>query len=150
MGARKYIDVDMQALGNFAFNNSTGVTQDIPSRWRDLDGRRVSLKGFMFQPMDNGAGARQYQLVHDLHLSEHRGPPLVQERVLATAPAATPVYPPFDPAQIDGVLHVGVVRDASGAIRSVFRMDVESVTVPVGSLQPPVQSSIQLTKWMHC
>ncbi len=126
VGVPKYTDVDLKALGNSAFDQTTGQTTDIPSRWRNLDGRRVSLNGFMFNPMTAGVRT-EYQLVYSPHPTPF-GPPLVQERVYAHAPQTTNVYSMFDLARVDGVLHVRVARDRSGAVHSVFDMDVESVT----------------------
>jgi len=148
VGVPKYTDVDLKALGSFAFNQTTGQTNDIPRCWRDLDGRRVSLNGFMFGPMNAGPGANAYQLVYDSHPS-HFKPPLVQERVYATEPVAMSVYAPSDPVKVDGVLHVGVQRDAWGQMRSIFRMDVESVT-PLNGIPanpPPRPPRPRLTMW---
>lgn len=128
VGAPKYVEVDLKALGNFTFDEEKGRTQDIPRRWRDLDGRQVALTGFMLSPSEAGAGVQKYQLVYNVTSSSGiKGPPLVQERVNATAPASTPVFSVYDYVRVIGVLHVGVQRDQSGEVSSVFRMDVESV-----------------------
>src|SRR5580704_9557217 len=40
--------VDLKALGNFPFNDQDGTVNDVPKQWRDLDGKKVILEGFMF------------------------------------------------------------------------------------------------------
>jgi hypothetical protein len=145
IGVPKYAGVDLKALGDFPFSQTTGQTNDIPRRWRDLDGRRVSLNGFMFGPVSAGPSANLYQLVYDNHPSSFK-PPLVQERVNATAPATMGVYSLYDPVKVDGVLHVGVQRDARGEMRSIFRMDVESIAPLNGILASP-PTTMHLTIW---
>jgi len=143
--APKYADIDLKARGSFAFDGYTGRTEEIPQCWRDLDGHRVSLIGFMFSPTVAGPGAHSCQLVYDSHPS-HFKPPLVQDRVYATAPITTGVYSQYDPVRADGVFRVGVQRDGSGAVHSIFRMDVESVTALSGipNRAPPMVHS---TAW---
>src|ERR1700753_1014624 len=46
--------VDLKSLGNFPFDDSAGTLNDIPQRWRDLNGKKVILEGFMFN--GNSAG----------------------------------------------------------------------------------------------
>jgi hypothetical protein len=129
VGAPKYVEVNLKALGNFTFDDEKGRTEDIPRRWRDLDSRRVGLPGFMLGPPEAGAGLQKYQLVYNVTSSSgFKRPPMVQERVYATAPASTPVFSQYDFVRVVGVLHVGVQRDQSGRVSSVFRMDVESAT----------------------
>jgi hypothetical protein len=145
IGVPKYAGVDLKALGDFPFSQETGQTNDIPRCWRDLDGRRVSLNGFMFGPFSLSPSDNLYQLVYDNHPSSFK-PPLVQESVYANAPATMGVYSLYDPVKVDGVLHVGVQRDASGAMRSIFRMDVESVT-PLSGIPGSPPPTVHLTMW---
>src|SRR5215217_3736230 len=43
-----YYDVDLKSLGYFPFDASRDDINDVPQRWRDLDGKRVALVGEMY------------------------------------------------------------------------------------------------------
>ena len=148
IGAPKYIQVNLKTLGNFTFDEEKGGTQDIPRLWRDLDNRRVTLTGFMFNPSQTGTGLHKYQLVYNAgSFSGLKWPPLVQQRIIATAPESTPMFSAYDLVRVSGVLHVGVQRDQAGRVSSVFRMDVESATNAeneAGGSPPRVETWIAL------
>ena len=40
-----YKHVDLKALGNFPFDEVRGTENDLPQRFRELDGQRVMLEG---------------------------------------------------------------------------------------------------------
>lgn len=42
--------VDLKAMGNFPFNESNGTVNDIPLKFRALDGKQVILQGFVYAP----------------------------------------------------------------------------------------------------
>jgi hypothetical protein len=119
-------EVDLKALGNFAFNDQVGTIADVPVRFRALDGQRVILRGFMYGTEDLASGGRRFQLVYDTSTTRRRGPPLVQERVFATAGKDVPIFDMSTFAEVAGTLHVKVVRDpSSGRIVSVYCMEVD-------------------------
>ena len=120
-----YAEVNLKALGNFPFNESNGTKDDVPQRWRDLDGKKVELKGFMFSPQSAGDRGNEFQFVYNVQKCCFSGPPLVQERVYCHSHADIPLYPVSDFARVVGILHVRVVRDKSGGIHSVFDLDVQ-------------------------
>jgi hypothetical protein len=122
-----YAEVDLKALGNFPFSANNGATDDVPERWRALDGKKVELKGFMFSPQSAGDRGNQFQFVYNVSKCCFNGPPLVQERVYAHSRADMPIYSMYDCAKIVGILHVRVIRGKDGAIHSVFDMDVQHV-----------------------
>jgi len=119
----KFDKVDLQALGNFPFDQDAGTSRDIPSRWRNLDGKRVQLEGFMFAPQQAGGMLSEFQLVYNVTKCCFSGPPQVQERVFAFVPAGRQV-PYYDFCKLTGVLHVKVEQDG-GKIKSVYTLDVD-------------------------
>jgi hypothetical protein len=122
-----YKEVDLKALGNFSFNKVAGRPEDVPERYRQLDGQRVMFRGKMFGPEDAGARGRRFQLVYDVNKCCFSGEPLVQERVFATAKKEIPIYDQNTLAEVVGTLHVRLIRDSvSKEIVSVYDMDVES------------------------
>lgn len=120
-----YAEVNLKALGNFPFNESIGTRDDVPARWRELDGKKVELKGFMFSPQSAGDRGNEFQFVYNVQKCCFSGPPLVQERVYCHSRADVPIYSVTDFSRVVGILHVRVVRDKSGAIHSVFDLDVQ-------------------------
>lgn len=121
-----YKDVDLKALGNFPFDQTEGQVTDIPERYRNLNGQRVRLTGFMYAPENAGARGDKFQFVYDVNKCCFGGAPQVQERVFAYAKQGSPLYPYTVLAEIIGTLHVRIVKDKdTGAITSVFDMDVE-------------------------
>ena len=123
-----YAEVDLKALGNFPFNARTGAVEDIPKRWRALDGKKVELKGFMYSPRNAGTRGTEFQFVYNVTKCCFNGPPLVQERVYAhTNGIEVPLYSQYDFVKISGTLHTRVERDETGAIHSVFDFDVQQV-----------------------
>jgi hypothetical protein len=122
-----YKEVDLKALGNFNFDDLAGKREDIPERYRNLDGQRVMFQGKMFGPEDAGPKGRRFQLVYDVNKCCFSGKPLVQERVFATAKKEIPIYDQNTLAEVVGTLHVRLIRDpVSKQIVSVYDMDVES------------------------
>jgi|SRR5579862_2025801 len=115
--------VDLKAMGNFPFDQTNGNTDDIPAKWRALDGKRVQLEGFMWDPQVASGDHVKFQFVYNVAKCCFNGPPQVQERVYAVVPSGA--VPDMNFGRITGVLHVKVVRDKSGAIQSVYTMDVE-------------------------
>lgn len=121
-----YLDVDLNAMGNFWLDPVRGVDADIPTQFRSLDGQRVVMTCFVYQPRPGRTPAVAQLVYGALH---KRGPPRIQERVLTVVPSGQNVsnYPISDLVRAYGVLHVGVMRDADGGITSVYRLDLHRV-----------------------
>jgi hypothetical protein len=121
-----YAEVDLKALGNFPFDKDNGTRNDVPQRWRELDGKKVELKGFMFSP-NSARDGTEFQFVYNVNKCCFSGPPQVQERVYGHSRGEIPILSVYDFAKVVGVLHVRVVRNEVGGIHSVFDMDVQHV-----------------------
>ena len=122
-----YAEVDLKALGNFPFDQSAGGLEDVPARWKALDGKRVMLKGFMVPTNEGGAQVHQFQFVYNVQKCCFGGPPLPQERVFGHTRDGVELYDSSTLVRMVGILHVRVYRDKEKhAIQSVFDMDTES------------------------
>src|SRR4051794_38014552 len=89
-----YLQTDLKALGYFTLDQTYGTVTDVPAASRALDGRRVVLEGFMYDPQATADGRTQVQLVYGWPRA-WGGPPLVQERVYSRIPRGDiPVYGP--------------------------------------------------------
>lgn len=126
-----YQEVNLKALGNFPLNATMGQLTDIPQRFRELDGKRVSLTGYVFRPDSAGARGNRFEFVYDVNMCCFKGPPQVQERVYAFAKTSIPIPNDYTIlCELTGILHVRIVRpESDGLISSVFDMDVESLSV---------------------
>src|SRR5206468_4272139 len=56
-----YLQVDLKALGFFEFDPASGKRDDIPERWRALDGKRVILDGEIYAPMEANNKIHSFQ-----------------------------------------------------------------------------------------
>jgi hypothetical protein len=123
-----YLVVDLKALGSYPFDQQDGKLEDVPQRYRELDGKKVKLQGFMWGHKSAGDRGREFQFVYNVTACCFNGPPQVQERVYAyTRGKSLRLFPQYQFAEITGVLHVRIVRDKdTGAIYSVYDLDVET------------------------
>jgi hypothetical protein len=119
--------VDLKALSNFEMDQDNGTTQDIPLRYRQLEGKRVLLVGQMWDPYAADGKIRAFTLVYSISNCCFNGPPKVQHFIQAIVPDGKSVdYYSNDFVDVVGTLHVGV-QSAEGHVQSVYRIDVEKV-----------------------
>jgi hypothetical protein len=119
--------VDLKALGFFNFDQRNGSINEVPAQFRKLDGERVVLEGFMYDPTSS-VRVKNFQFVYNITKCCFSGPPLVQERVFANCAPGKSL--PYSSAyvQLTGILHVKVVKNDVGEVTSVYTMDVERAT----------------------
>lgn len=124
-----YAEVDLKSLGYFQFDQDAGTLNDVPAKWRALDGKKIELKGFMWAPTAAGPGVRDFQFVYSITKCCFGGPPLVQERVFAHVPDNARPAPYYgDMCRMVGTLHVNLEKDpAAGKITKLYSVDVESL-----------------------
>ncbi len=122
-----YDEVDLKSLGYFTFDPS-GTIDQVPPRWRALDGKRVQLEGYPTSlqqsgPMTHSAGQGDLQFVYNVQICCFNGPPQVQERVFINNPKRLAITDEF--TRLTGILHVKVEKD-QGVATSVYTLDVEN------------------------
>ncbi len=122
----KYDEVNLKAMGNFPFDQNNGTIDSVPARWRQLDGKRVMLEGFMWAGGSAAPRITDFQFVYSISRCCFNGPPLVQERIFAHTKGDTPVPYYGDMVKIVGTLHVNVQKEA-GVVTTVYTMDVEQI-----------------------
>src|SRR3954451_6632795 len=122
-----YYAVDLKALGNFSFDQTAGTVADVPERYRQLDGKKVQLEGFMYSPQSAGDRGTEFQFVYNVTKCCFNGPPLVQERVYGRVKDSkdVPIYDMYTFARVTGTLHVRVNHDEVGGVHSVYDIDVD-------------------------
>ncbi len=118
--------VDLKALGNFPFNDENGRVADVPKRFRDLDGKQVTLEGFMYCGSSAADRVPDCQFVYSISKCCFGGPPLVQERVFGVAPRGGAMYNygTQQMIRLTGRMHVQVTKDPGGKISSIYKLDV--------------------------
>jgi len=124
-----YAVVDLKAMGNFPFDEYNGQLTDIPQRFRELDGKKIVLKGFMFPTISAADKVRECQFVYNIQKCCFSGPPRVQERVFlfASTPKPMPMYDYGTLTRVTGTLHLKLTKAPDGKIIRLYDLDVESV-----------------------
>jgi hypothetical protein len=120
--------VDLKTMSSFVFDQMNGKQEDVPEKWRALDGRKVVLEGEMWAPNAAGPDVDFFQLCYSIAQCCFSGPPQVQHFVDARIPGGgvVPYYSGL--VRVVGTLHVNVRRDPeTGKVATVFQMDVERV-----------------------
>jgi len=119
--------VDLKALGNFPFDDENGTINDIPHRFRELDGKKVVLEGFMANPNSAGQDVWAFEFVYNRTICCFLGPPMVQERVFAHISSGNPVRFRNEMVRCVGTLHIRLHKNDGGKIDAVYDMDVDRV-----------------------
>src|SRR5262245_62987183 len=70
-----YTKVNLKALGNFEFDNTNGTANDVPAKWRELDGKNLVLDGEIYAPTEAGDEVHEFQLVYNIQKCCFNGPP---------------------------------------------------------------------------
>ena len=118
--------VDLKAMSSFDFDQINGTPQDIPQKWRDLDGQKVILYGEMWNSSSTGGAVDSVVLCYSVMNCCIQGPPLVQHFVDARAMPGKSLETYPGQVQVKGVLHVDVQRE-EGRVSNIYRLDVESI-----------------------
>jgi hypothetical protein len=131
----EFLEVDLKAMSSFTFDQNFGKVDDIPEKWRNLDGKRVILHGEMAPGGTSVRGDGQYfQLVYSVEKCCFSGPPQIQHFVQASIPFdRLKILESFaqryrgGPIEVRGTLRVDVERDETDKITGVYHLDVEEM-----------------------
>ncbi|HEY1921716.1 MAG TPA: hypothetical protein VGG44_03035 [Tepidisphaeraceae bacterium] len=119
--------VDLKAMSSFEMDQDVGTNEDVPQRYRQLDGKRVLLTGQIYDPDVADGNIHTFTLVYSIANCCFNGPPKVQHFVAASVIPGHEARYSSDLVDVVGTLHVGV-QSAAGHVQSVYRIDVEKVT----------------------
>jgi hypothetical protein len=119
--------VDLKAMGNFPFDEVNGTVDDIPQRYRELDGQKVQLEGEVFDDTEAGDRMTRFQLVYSIAKCCFGGPPKVQERVWVQVPPDMKV-PNLTGnfAKVSGTLKIDLNRQ-EGKATQVYVMNMDKL-----------------------
>jgi hypothetical protein len=121
-----YKEVNLQAMSLFPFDQQNGRIEDVPQKWRDLDGKKVMLEGEMYAPGSASDELRRFDLVYSIQKCCMSGPPQIQHFVKSTVVNGKTVTYYNQQVRVTGTLHVGVKKGEAG-IESVYTLDVDDV-----------------------
>src|SRR5437667_180982 len=72
-----YKEVDLKAMSVFPFDQNNGTINDVPKKWRDLDGAKVIAYGEMWDAQSAGRNVGTFQLCYSIAKCCFNGPPQV-------------------------------------------------------------------------
>lgn len=120
-----YKEVNLKAISTFAFDQNYGRLEDVPQRWRELNGQKVILIGEMWITDSLAPEVENFELCYSIAQCCFTGPPQVQHFVKSKSRnGPVPRYPGL--VKVSGTLHVNVVA-SGGKVDSVYQLDVDSV-----------------------
>jgi hypothetical protein len=126
-----YKEIDLKAMSSFDMDQTNAKMEDIPEKWRALEGKKVLMMGEMWAPNYAGDSARlnYFQLVYSKTKCCFSGPPLAQHFVDGNVVKGSHVYYYDVPVKVLGTEHIFVRKDpTTGVIKSIYHVDVEKVT----------------------
>ena len=121
-----YKEVDLKAMSVFPFDQINGTLNDVPQKWRDLEGKKVIAYGEMWQPESASRYVDTFQLCYSIAKCCFNGPPQVQHFVNCTAVKDANLEYYTGLVKVSGTLHVKVTRDEN-KVNHVYWMDVDTV-----------------------
>jgi hypothetical protein len=130
VSAGDHYKVELKQMSNFDMDQVIGTLDDIPERFRGLDGKKVQLEGEVAPGgLFSGDSVKQFSLCYSVAKCCFGGPPKVQHFVACRSANGKPMpnYEGAGMVRVFGTLHVKIVKSDAGKIDSVFQMDVERV-----------------------
>lgn len=131
----EFLDVDLKAISTFEFDQKYGRLEDVPEKWRALDGKKVILRGeiapnsFVIQGIHP-----RFELVYSVSKCCLSGPIKIQHFVQAKVPPEhLQVLQRFANEYVDGAievrgtLNVNVTRDENDKITGVYHVLVDDI-----------------------
>ena len=128
-----YYEVELKAMSSFEMDQINGTLQDVPQRYRDLDGKKVLLLGEVAPGGDEGGDKiSRFSLCFSVQKCCFGGDPKAQHFVDCKTPDGRLVtnYLYRGTVKAFGTLHVKVTK-SGGKIQSVYQVDLDRVE-PLG------------------
>jgi hypothetical protein len=122
-----YKEVNLKAMSTFTFDQVNGRIEDVPQKWRDLNGQKVILRGEMYEPLGaNQDDVQKFDLVFSIAKCCVTSTPQVQHFVKSQVLPGKSIRFYDVPVEVRGILRVDVKRE-EGRVSQVYALDVESV-----------------------
>ncbi len=121
-----YKEVELMSMVTFPFDQKYGTIEDIPEKYRALDGQKVILTGEMVPMQSAAPEINAFSLVYSIAKCCYNTEPQVQHFVHSTVNGNKEVPYYGGLVKVYGTLRVNV-KKAEGKVESVFQFDVEDV-----------------------
>lgn len=121
-----YKAVDLFSMVTFAFDQKYGTIDDIPPKYRALNGQKVILTGEMVPMQSAAPEVQSFSLVYSVAKCCYNTEPQVQHFIHSNVEKGKKVPYYGGLVNVTGTLHVNVMK-GEGKVESVFQFDVESV-----------------------
>jgi hypothetical protein len=121
-----YTRVELKWLSSFDFDQVYGTINDVPKRFRELDGKKVIFTGEIAPTSFSSRAANEFDIVYSVAKCCYSGPPQVQHFVqsrMRNGGEAT-LYGGLIEAK--GTLHVRVIP-GEGKVAGVYQLDLDSL-----------------------
>ncbi|HTW95084.1 MAG TPA: hypothetical protein VMD30_09840 [Tepidisphaeraceae bacterium] len=119
-----YYELDLKAMSDFYLDQNEGQLEDIPQKWRNMDGKEVELIGEMYAPGASDGALSSYQICFSRAKCCFSGVPLVQHFVMCHVDPGVTAYYSDGPVANFGILHVRMIKKG-GKIISIYQLDVD-------------------------
>jgi hypothetical protein len=121
-----YKEVDLMAMVSFPFDQKYGSIEDVPPKYRALNGQKVILTGEMVPMQSAAPEITSFSLVYSVAKCCYNTEPQVQHFIHSNVTGGKEVSFYAGLVKVYGTLHVNV-KKAEGKVDSVFQFDVEDV-----------------------
>ncbi len=125
-----YKEVELMAMVTFPFDQKYGSLEDVPPKYRALNGQKVILTGEMVPMQSAAPEIDAFSLVYSVAKCCYNTEPQVQHFIHSQVNSGKKVPYYGGLVKVSGTLHVNV-KKAEGKVESVFQFDVEDVK-PMG------------------
>lgn len=124
-----YKEVDVATLASFKLNMRSGTIDDVPARFRALDGQRVRVRGFVHSIVESdGVWTKAFLLASRYQSQWGPGSLDAQERVSVFVPDGRKISVEANKYYwVTGTMHVKVLRDERDGIYRVFAVDLDEL-----------------------
>jgi hypothetical protein len=125
-----YKEVDLKAMSSFDMDQMNASEDDIPAKWRQLEGDKIMAVGEMWAQRSAAGSDRlgYFQLVYSKTKCCFSGPPLAQHFVDCDVKPGAHVYNYDVPVKVWGTEHTRIRKDPqTGVIKSIYHFDVDKV-----------------------
>lgn len=125
-----YFEVDLKAMSTFPFDQDNGRIEDVPPRWRELDGKVVQMVGEIAPGSFTAVGVDgKFDLVYSVAKCCMTGTPQIQHFIKVTVPPGAKAERTTDGAVIvRGKLRVEVTIDPeTKKINGVYHVIAEDI-----------------------
>jgi hypothetical protein len=126
----QYFEVDLKALSDIPFDQENGQIEDIPLKWRELNGKVVELRGEIAPGTFSANGIDgKFDLVYSVSNCCMTGTPQIQHFIKVTVPQTAKASLQSDKVVVRGQLKVDITKDPeTRKINGVYHVVAQEIS----------------------